>query len=452
MNIAIDLSPLQGPHRLRGIGSTIINLVSNISIEDRKNHTFVFFLYPESDDGYENPIKLIDTSGMNFSVRNLNRRHNVSPHSKSNTKAEPQSLLQNVIGRLLRRLRQLTAVPYRHINELLIFYKGDKRISDMSNIDIFLQTDQSLPLPRKTRCRRVLVVYDLIPYILEKDYLNSYTTARRKGLSIKAALRCAYYRWQYLKKLKINARHADRLIAISSHTAKDFHEVVGVPKHKIRISQLGISTSTSYQQSAPPQLHKYRHTSWGDFTTPVKLDPGTPFILYVGGADSRRKLEDLVAAFNNMRAKGSNVKLILVGDSMYGPNRIATKAIRDALKKSSYADDILYFGFVNDHVRDWLYSNARAFVFPSRYEGFGLPILEAMGYGCPVICYRNEAVMEVADDAPIYADGVNSLIEAIESVFNMSDEKRQSIIDTGIIQAKKYSWQKTSKSFIKNLI
>src|SRR5436190_305364 len=79
------------------------------------------------------------------------------------------------------------------------------------------------------------------------------------------------------------------------------------------------------------------------------------YLLFVGGADRRRKLEDLVTAFNQLRAQGHELKLILAGDTMQGPANVATEEIQYALKTSSYLKDIIFMGFANDATRDWLY-------------------------------------------------------------------------------------------------
>src|SRR5680860_37195 len=84
------------------------------------------------------------------------------------------------------------------------------------------------------------------------------------------------------------------------------------------------------------------------------------FLLFVGGVDHRRKLDDVVTAFNHLRAQGEDIKLVLSGDIMLGAEAITTASAREALLKSSYLDDVCFLGFTDDKTRDWLYSAALA--------------------------------------------------------------------------------------------
>ena len=109
-------------------------------------------------------------------------------------------------------------------------------------------------------------------------------------------------------------------------------------------------------------------------------------------------------------------------------------------------------GFVDDKTRDWLYTHALAFVFPSRYEGFGLPVLEAMIQGSPVISYRNLATQEVAADAIIYADNLLSLSDAVKKLLSYSVGERAELVKIGKDRAELYDWRKTSKTIISSLL
>jgi len=133
---------------------------------------------------------------------------------------------------------------------------------------------------------------------------------------------------------------------------------------------------------------------------------------------------------------------------MLGPNAITNTEIQNSLKNSSYLDDIIFMGFIDDKTRDWLYKYALASVFPSKYEGFGLPVLEAMAYGCPVISYDNAATREVAGEAPIYAQNVYELLENIEKLLSLSEEQIKKLQAKGKTQAKKYNWSNTSAKIL----
>jgi len=432
MTIGIDLSPLQSHHRLRGIGYTLINFINGLDENERAKHTFIFFVMPYEGTDFGNPLDLLNVEGLNYSVRQI------KPSKKSRLK-------------LPGRLNMLISV-YNNLIEIRDLYFGDSRIAQLNDLDVFLQMDQTQSLPRKRRLKKILIIYDIIPYSVEWDYLWSYKTARRKrGFSRKAALRVVVRRWLYAFKIKINIRRADRLLAISEQTKQDFKRDLNYADKKINVQPLGVNPPTSDPHGESRQLHQYKKTSWGYMERLLMLSSDTPFVLFVGGADRRRKLEDLVTAFNRLRAQGKELKLVLAGDSMQGPANVATEEIQYALKTSSYLDDIIFMGFVNDDERDWLYKNALAFVFPSRYEGFGLPVLEAMIHSCPVISYKNGATQEVAEDLPIYVDNAIELGDAILKLMESSKAERDELRRAGVKHAQKYSWQKTASQVLSTL-
>ncbi len=427
MKIAIDLSPLQGPHRMRGIGYTVIHFINNISQEDRAANEYVFYVLPDSLQEYD-PLDPLDLQGFTYELKELKKGWHLSL-------------------KLPGKLRYLT----HGINEILKLLEsslGDSRMGSLKGVDIFLQCDQSQTLPRRRRkTRLVVILYDVIPYILEWDYLWDYKTSKARGYTWKGASIGVIRRYFYKRFLKSNVRRADLLLAISESTAKDFMKLFRFNKNKIKVVPLGIP-ELSKRSSEQPDLIKYRQTSWGYFPVKASLaEFEKPFLLFVGGADRRRKLEDLVGAFNMLRAQGYDIKLVLVGDSMKGPDTVSTADTQRAIMGSSYLKDIIFMGFASDETREWLYEHALAFVFPSRYEGFGLPVLEAMQYGTPVISYDNAATKEVAGDYPMYASSSQEIVDYVHTLLKSkgpSDRDRAKMAR----YASSYSWRKTSQSMM----
>lgn len=427
MTIGIDISSLQGPHRMRGIGYTLINFINNLP-KNASEHNYVFYAYPYLDSE-DDPLQLLDLGNLSYEVKYLKQR----------TRSRRQ---------LPGRLNMLVSA-YNNLVEMKDLYRGDSRVTDLDGVDVFLQTDPNQSLPRKRGMKNVVVIYDMIPYVLEWDYLWSYSFARTRGYSRKAALRCLVRRKLYWDKFHINTRRADKLLAISKQTKDDFHKFLSIPDQKIVVTPLGVNTPVEH--TTKPSLSHYIPTSWGYSQRPLASIEEAPFILFVGGADHRRKLQDLVAAFNRLRAQGHNIKLVLAGDSMQGPGNIATEEIQYALKTSSYLDDIIFMGFIDDVSRDWLYRHALAFVFPSKYEGFGLPVLEAMSYGCPVISYDNAATREVAGNNPEYVASSAELQTAVSLLLKDKDRVKK-MASRGLLQAKKYTWSNTAKTILNELI
>lgn len=427
MTIGLDLTSLQGAHRMRGIGYTLINFINNVSKADRKKHHFVFYAYPFEDDQL---LELLKLDGMSYEIREI------KPRYRSKKK------LPGRLNLLISTVNQLAEI------KSIIF--GDSRIKDLRDVKVFLQTDQSEALPRKWGVKKVLVIYDLIPYVLDWEYLWTYKIARLRGFSCKAAFRVQVRRWLYAFKIKANIRRANILLSISKRTKNDFIRYMGTPNNKIVVTTLGVNLP-EVKSETEVSLKRYFKTSWGYLPKSFKFDQDIPFMLFVGGADKRRKLEDLVAAFNILRAQGVKLQLVMAGDCMQGPDNIATEEIQYALKTSSYIDDIVFMGFVDDQARDWLYSHARAFVFPSRYEGFGLPVLEAMSYGTPVICYEDAAVKEVAADYPFYANDPLSLADAMRQYLYLDEQNLKKERSNNIIQAGKWQWDHTSSKILSEI-
>lgn len=428
MKIAINIKPLQSGHRMRGIGSVVINLINNLSDSDRKKHSFVFYMAKDRDE--DEALGLLKLDGLDYEVRYLSK---------------PQPFLK---FRLPSKLNLSVII----VNKLVGFVRLNRGapLPDHRDIEVYLHTDQSENVPRGRGFKKIMIAYDVIPYVLEWEYLNSYRTARARGERFRAAVRTSMSRQAYRQRLKINVRRANRILAISSATKHDFMKYIGAPERKIEVVHLGVSPPA--EQSSNPPDFRYLPTSWGYFKRNRKFDDSKPFLLYVGGADPRRKLDDLVTAFNHLRAQGQDIRLVLVGDTMQGPKNIPTLPIQKALGNSSYIDDIVFLGFVDEDVRNWLYEHALAFVYPSTYEGFGLPVLESMAHGCPVICYDTAAVREVAGDVPHYAKGAEDIRQLTLALLDMKPEARRKLQAAGLAHSRKFTWAKTTKQIMAELV
>ncbi|MBL7058149.1 glycosyltransferase family 4 protein [Patescibacteria group bacterium] len=159
-----------------------------------------------------------------------------------------------------------------------------------------------------------------------------------------------------------------------------------------------------------------------------------PYFLYVGNAYPHKNLEGLLRVFNQLE---SGVVLVLVGKEDYFYRRV-----KEYVTKLNLQDRVIFSGFVEDHHLIALYRNALAYVFPSFYEGFGLPPLEAMAWGCPVISSCKGSMPEVLGDAAIYFDPNDdkSLLEKLKLIINNKEVCRE-LIRKGKLQVQKYSWQ-----------
>lgn len=174
--------------------------------------------------------------------------------------------------------------------------------------------------------------------------------------------------------------------------------------------------------------------------TPLPDLQNSKFIMYVGRPTPHKNLERLIDAFSSLRAKHPDLRLVLVGKKDANYSRI------EAGVKKRGIDGVVFTGFTSEGQLRWLYENTQAYVFPSLSEGFGLPGLEAMVHGAPVVSSNATCLPEIYGEAAKYFDPLNvdTMADVINSV--LTDEKlRNTLIKNGHVQAKKYSWKRMAE-------
>ena len=163
------------------------------------------------------------------------------------------------------------------------------------------------------------------------------------------------------------------------------------------------------------------------------------FIMYTGSAFPHKNLERLIMSFNLLKEQHPELKLVLIGKREYHSKGLE----RWAKKNTLYFDDIIFTGFIPDEELKWYYEHARAYVFASLSEGFGLPALEAMVHGCPVVSSDASCLPEVCGDAAHYFDpeDVQEMTQKIDEVIS-NETLRKKLIDKGYTNAKRFSWRR----------
>lgn len=425
MNIWLDLSVLQTPHRMRGIGAVAKEFINNISDSNKKKHKYVIFLCKKDKNL---ALELLNLEGMDYTISTLKNSSAVNIKFPWKFKK---------INGLLNSIADLSKI-----------YFGENKISEAIEIDTYLQFDQQIPMPKfKNKVKKVVILYDIIPYVLKDQYLWDYKTARKNNLGIISSLRRSYLRVLYRKKITGVINYSDKLIAISQYTKDDFIKYFGVKK-QIDVTHLGINIPLDNKVSYP-LFENFTENCWGYFKNPINLKE-KPFLLFVGGVDPRRKIKDLFAAYNIIKAQGNDIRLVLAGDIMHNPHVFPDLDTRNYAMASSYLEDVVFLGYVNENQRNWLYQNASAFIYPSIYEGFGLPLLEAASFGCPVITYDNTSIHEVCGDSVIYARGYIDIAYYCKKLLEnrvYCDQYSQ----LGKNKSRTYSWEATSEQIIKKI-
>lgn len=218
-------------------------------------------------------------------------------------------------------------------------------------------------------------------------------------------------------------RRSKAIITISNYVQKELAK---------KYSFTATKTTTTYCASEPPLTNKAQK--------PAQLSTRDEFLLYVGAAFPHKNLGVLVDALPLLEAR-PNIKLVLVGKKEY-----YYEQLERYIASKDYADRIIVTGFVSDAELKWLYEHTTAYVFPSLSEGFGLPSLEAMVHGAPVVSSNASCLPEINGDAALYFNPTNLEDIALKIDRVIKDtELRKALIHKGYLQAKKYSWQRMAE-------
>jgi glycosyltransferase involved in cell wall biosynthesis len=238
---------------------------------------------------------------------------------------------------------------------------------------------------------------------------------------------------KYVKRV---VHRAAMVIAISEQTKKDIMKYYGIPSNKICVVPLAVEERYS---------HHWHPSDVVNFRSKYGL-PDT-FVLYVGGIDPRKNIEIIFKAMKALVATGQTCPFLAfagrVADQCEYPNMM--KIIRSL----GIEHLIKFLGYVPDDDLPLLYHASVAFIYPSRYEGFGLPVLQAMAAGTPVITTKLSSIPEVAGSAALYIDPDDpaTLIQALQAL-QTNNNLRSSLISSGKQQAGKFSWRRTANETI----
>ena len=191
--------------------------------------------------------------------------------------------------------------------------------------------------------------------------------------------------------------------------------------------------SVAYNASEPPLPGKAK--------TPE--NPPEEFIMYTGSAFPHKNLERLISSFCLLKEHHPEIKLVLVGKREYHSKQLEKWASKT--QNAECMNDVVFTGFIPDEELKWYYQNARAYVFPTLSEGFGLPSLEAMVHGCPVVASNISCLPEVNGDAAHYfnPEDIQDMAHKIDEVIS-NERLRSKLIKEGYENVKRFSWRRTA--------
>lgn len=231
--------------------------------------------------------------------------------------------------------------------------------------------------------------------------------------------------WHRLVNPRQLCLRADAILATSEHTKMEIVELYKIPEERITVTPLGVDES--FFQRADAENKRAVRQRYG---LPER------YVLTVGNLEPRKNVASVIAAFDRLQP---DADLVMVGRPVWNVEALYRQA-----QASRMRGRIRFLGYVNAADRPTVYQMAQAFVYPSYYEGFGLPALEAMGSGVPVVASGTTSLPEVVGDGGLLVDpyDVHDLASALDAVLQDS-ALRSRCIDRGVARARRFTWDAT---------
>lgn len=277
----------------------------------------------------------------------------------------------------------------------------------------------------------IVTIHDLI--------LTKFPTERASTLS---PLLYKIKNFAYRIVIRSAIKRALSIIAVSEFTKHDIVSQFGDSRQascKILESKILVTYEGVFKQDEPALKNN-------DKNVLLSYNIHSPFFLYVGNAYPHKNLEGLIDVFSELRKNLPDISLVLVGKEDYFYCRLKAFVENDPQK----FENITFPGYVPDNGLVCLYKNASAYIFPSFYEGFGLPPLEAMANGCPVVSSDRSCLPEILGEAALFFDPADKddMKNKLERILADND-LRAELIAKGLRQAEKYSWEKCAQETLR---
>jgi glycosyltransferase involved in cell wall biosynthesis len=281
---------------------------------------------------------------------------------------------------------------------------------NVSNIDLFIFPNLAF---LETNCPYILTSHDL-----SFEFFPEFLSFKRKL-------------WHKVINPRKLFQNAKKIISVSENTRSDLIDHYLVQPKKIKTIASGINQSYRILNETDPKFKKIRKK--------YKLPKN--FILYLGTIEPRKNIGGLINAFQKFKKKtNSDLELVIAG-------KLGWK-YKQFVKKANLDSQIHFVNFIHDKEKRYFYNMAELFLYPSFYEGFGFPPLEAMACGCPVVTSNNSSMSEVCEDAAILIDpnNIQDIVRAMETI--LQPENRQNFVEKGLLQAKQFNWYQTAREVL----
>lgn len=277
------------------------------------------------------------------------------------------------------------------------------------NLSLYHVPQNGIGLPEKKNCPFIITLHDVIPYKMPETVSETY-------LKI------------FLEQIQKIIRNCDGIITVSNHSKKDIMETLNYPEEKIFVTYL-----------ASEKIYKPLDKNFCVKFLKKNYHIEDDFILYIGGFSPRKNISGLIEAFSKIK-NNKNLKLVIGGKKGKSYDIYKKKAIDLKIENK-----VIFPGFIPIEHLPYFYNAAKIFVYPSLYEGFGLPPIEAMACGTPVIASNRTSIPEVLNDAAylINPEDIDSLCSAITNILE-NKSLRENLIRKGFLKNNSLTWKNTA--------
>jgi len=316
-----------------------------------------------------------------------------------------------------------TNYPNKVFNLVLQKLFGYPRLDKMLDVDIFFMPNIGF-ISLSNKAKKIITIHDL-SFLRYKEFF-----------SFKRNL------WHKFINLKKTLKKFDHIVAISENTKRDLIELCQIPEEKIKVIYSGLDSN--YRMFLPGEksdkLSKIRE----------KYSLSEKFILFLGTIEPRKNIGGLIRAYALLRDKNpelSDFKLVLAGAKGW-----RVKEILGEYYSCKYKKDIIFLDYVDKEDKVYLYNLASLFVFPSFYEGFGFPPLEAMACGVPVVSSNVSSLAEVINNSGILVapNNISELAKAMSLILQDKQMKHE-LIRRGLYNVERFSWKDCANNYLEFL-
>ncbi|OGF28459.1 hypothetical protein A2331_05155 [Candidatus Falkowbacteria bacterium RIFOXYB2_FULL_34_18] len=361
---------------------------------------------------------LMDCQYSGVSLYALNLVRGILKLDKKNTYKLYYNSFENISGRLPEFKYENvevvnTGYPNKVFNYIMQKGAGQPKLDQLLDVDLFFMPHLNFA-SFSEKCKKIITIHDL-SFVRYKEFFSV-----RKNI------------WHWFLNIKKTLKEFDVIVAVSENTKRDIVEFCNIDEKMVKVIYSGVDK-------------KFRVINERDKLKAIKEKYKLPdkFILYLGNLEPRKNIEGLIEAFDLL--KDLNYSLVIAGGKGWRYEKIFR-----TFEKAKNKNRIQFLDYVSECDKVCLYNLASLFVFPSFYEGFGFPPLEALACGTPVITSNSSSLTEVVRDGAVLVNpyNINEIALAMEAVLKDVDLQKK-LIDRGLDIISRFSWDKTFREYLK---